>query len=559
MKENNIKMKPFVKWVGGKSQVLDIINLLKPKEINKFIEPFVGGGAVFFNFAYNKAIINDINKELITTYEVIRDDSNDLINILDNWNNSQNLKDFYQELKFKDVNNLTKKELAARFIFLNKYGFNGIYRVNSKGQFNVPFANKSKTNLYDNTNITNIANYLKNNEIKILNNNYNKLLKSIEPGDFLFVDPPYYFSDSKNFNSYDVNKFTEQDQKKLLNFLKKAEKKGANWLLTNNDHPFIRKLYKNYFYFSVKTNRFINSNGQNRINAANELFVLNYKLRMENEKMLPKEAQNELQFNNFLDTFIDTNIKLDDFVDWEKVNSKIKSYRQDLSIFNFLQSENEEILKEKINKYWFQNLSSFQKFYILLAGRESNAFLQNKESRFFKDLIFRNPNEVIEFLKESNLIRLFIGKNKIDFTNYLLGIEVGLDSNARKNRFGTIMENNIAQILKENNIEFVQNYSVDFVKDRKGNKKIFDFKFSKNNKDYYLECNFFNSSGSKINEVTKSYRSINEIFKKEKDINFIWVTDGAGWKKTKSSLKTAFFDIENLFSIKLFKEWINAL
>lgn len=556
MDEDNIKLKPFVKWVGGKTQVLDIINVLKPEKINKFIEPFVGGGAVFFNFAHDKAVINDINKELITSYKVIKSKYKTMISILDNWNNNENLKEFYQQLKSEDINFLTKEKIAARLIFLNKYGFNGIYRVNSKGEFNVPFANKNKTNLYDLTNISNINKYLKNNKIKILNNNYQKLLRYIEPEDFLFVDPPYYYPDNKGFNSYNANKFTAEDQIKLFKFLKAAEKKGAKWLLTNNNHQFIRNLYKDYFYFSKKTNRFINCDGQNRINAAEEIFILNYEISSEGEKMIPKESQRDLEFSKFCKTFIKTNNKLNSFVDWNKVEERVKSYKNDLSVFNLLHSKDEMNLKEKIHKYWFHHLSSFNKFYILLAARGNNVFLDNKESKNFDGLNFKNADDVIKFLKDSNLIQLFIGNKNIDFNTYIYGIEVGLDSNARKNRSGKVMENIIANILEKNNIEYEKGWSLP-LKSISKNKK-FDFKFIKNNKEYYLECNFYSASGSKLNEVANSYIKINDDLKAQ-NLNFIWVTDGAGWNSTKSSLKTAFDQIENLFSIDLFEKWISKI
>ncbi|MDQ7982923.1 MAG: DpnII family type II restriction endonuclease [Spiroplasma sp.] len=557
MEENNIKMKPFIKWVGGKSQVLDTINALKPKKINKFIEPFVGGGAVFFNFAHNKVIINDINKELITAYRVIRDNPENLIKTLEKWNNSQDLKSFYQDLRQKNINLLNKNDIAARLIFLNKYGFNGIYRVNSKGEFNVPFANKNKTNLYDSNNINNITKYLKTNEIKIFNHNYKNILKYIEPDDFLFVDPPYYFSKNKGFNSYDVNKFTEQDQRKLFKFLKSAEKKGANWLLTNNDHPFIRELYKSYFCIPQKTNRFINCNGKNRINAADELFIFNYEnIYSEDEKMLTEETKKELKFIKFLNTFIETNSKLNNFVDWNKINNKISDYKGDLSVFNLLHSKDEKKLQEKIHKYWFHHLNSYKKFYILLAARENNIFINNDENQYFSNLKFSDSDDVIKFLKDTNLIHLFIGDERFDFKTYFYGMEIGLDSNARKNRSGKIMEDTIIKILRKNNIEFETQCSL-YLKNL-GKKKKFDFKFIKNNKEYYLECNFYNSSGSKLNETANSYITCNDALKKQ-NLTFVWVTDGAGWKKTKSSLRTAFFEIENLFSIKLFEDWISKL
>jgi len=154
-------------------------------------------------------------------------------------------------------------------------------------------------------------------------------------------------------------------------------------------------------------------------------------------------------------------------------------------------------------------------------------------------------------LKDSNLIQLFIGNKNIDFNTYIYGIEVGLDSNARKNRSGKVMENIIANILEKNNIEYEKGWSLP-LKSISKNKK-FDFKFIKNNKEYYLECNFYSASGSKLNEVANSYIKINDDLKAQ-NLNFIWVTDGAGWNSTKSSLKTAFDQIENLFSIDLFEK-----
>jgi len=159
-------------------------------------------------------------------------------------------------------------------------------------------------------------------------------------------------------------------------------------------------------------------------------------------------------------------------------------------------------------------LSSFEKFYILLVARENNIFLNNNSSAF-KNLSFKNADEVIQFLKKSNLINLFVGNRKIDFNNYIYGVEVGLDSNSRKNRYGTNMENQIQKILEDNKVKFDKQIPVNFIKNKNGTIKCFDFKFSKNNKDYYLECNFYNSSGSKLSEVTNSYIDLNKELKKQ--------------------------------------------
>ena len=142
------KLKPFVKWAGGKTQFLEIINLLLPHQYNNFIEPFVGGGAVFLNLQPQQLIINDINQELITTYQVIIKQPQELLKLLKEYEKNHS-KDFYETLRSQAPNNLTELGTAARFIYLNKTGYNGLYRVNSQGGFNVPWGQKEQVKLFD--------------------------------------------------------------------------------------------------------------------------------------------------------------------------------------------------------------------------------------------------------------------------------------------------------------------------------------------------------------------------------------------------------------------------
>jgi len=190
------------------------------------VEPFVGGGAVFLNVRPQSLIINDINSELITTYKVIKEKSQELLKFLVGYEEKHS-KVFYEELRKQESKNLNDLEIAARFIYLNKTGFNGLYRVNSQGIFNVPFSQKDKIKLTNRENILAISEYLNNGNCQILNQNYQELLPLIQAGDFLFVDPPYDNEKNNGFTKYTVDGFNRENQKELFHFLKECERKGA--------------------------------------------------------------------------------------------------------------------------------------------------------------------------------------------------------------------------------------------------------------------------------------------------------------------------------------------
>jgi DNA adenine methylase len=212
--------------------------LLLPEKYNTFIEPFVGGGAALLSIQPKKVIINDINKELIITYQIIKKQPKQLLKLLKEYEKNHS-KDFYETLRSQEPNNLTELGIAARFIYLNKSGYNGLYRVNSQGEFNVPWGQKEKVKLADKENILAVSEYLNKNNCQILNQDYQKLLPLIKEGDFLFVDPPYdsektilinglsVKQNGNGFTSYTAEKFSREKQKELLNFLKECEKKGA--------------------------------------------------------------------------------------------------------------------------------------------------------------------------------------------------------------------------------------------------------------------------------------------------------------------------------------------
>lgn len=272
--ENNLN--PFVKWVGGKRNVINkYLKNYFPSTFDKYIEPFVGGGAVFFYLKPEKAIINDVNSELIITYNVIKDHKDLLIKELEKFK-KQHSKEFFYEIRKKQFKDNIK--IAARFIYLNKSCFNGMYRVNKNNEFNVPFNGKSIDNLhlYDLDNINNIASFLNNNKVLILNDDFEKILKKSNKGDFIFCDPPYDYENKNGFDSYTKNSFGQEGQIRLANCLIELDKKGVKWMLTNHNTTLIQKLYKDFHIIPIVTNRNINSKGDKRKNQGKEVIVINY-------------------------------------------------------------------------------------------------------------------------------------------------------------------------------------------------------------------------------------------------------------------------------------------
>lgn len=278
------KTKPFLKWVGGKTQLLNQYEKFIPKKFNHYFEPMVGGGALFFhliNKNHNlQATIIDKNKELINAYNIIKTDVTKLINKLKKFDKSYkaNSKDFYYSIREWDRSNgflkKTKIERAARTIFLNKTCFNGLYRVNKKEQFNTPIGR------YKNPTICNQKNLLKVNKIlsktTILNKDFKIVLKLAKPDDFVYFDPPYYpLNSTSNFTCYNGDGFVQKEQKRLFETFKKLDKMGCKVMLSNSNTDFIRELYSDYNIKKVSAKRFINSKANKR-GEIFELLIMNY-------------------------------------------------------------------------------------------------------------------------------------------------------------------------------------------------------------------------------------------------------------------------------------------
>lgn len=271
----------FVKWAGGKTQLLDQFKKFFPKKFNGYLEPFVGSGAVFFYIKrkYNpkRVIISDNNEDLINTYIVVRDNLEDLIKLL-KIHKRNHCKEYYYKIRETDVNELSNVEKAARFLYLNKTCYNGLYRVNSKGKFNVPFGRYKNPNIVNEKNLRKAHKLLQGVTIKL--QSFEKVLEDAESGDFIYFDPPYYpLSKTANFTSYTRDAFLDDEQRKLAEVYKKLDERGCLLMLSNSDTEFIKNLYSydGLKIYKVKARRAINSKADKR-GAINELVILNYEI-----------------------------------------------------------------------------------------------------------------------------------------------------------------------------------------------------------------------------------------------------------------------------------------
>ena len=297
-----ISVKPFIKWAGGKGQLLKEIKKFYPfenKKIDKYAEPFIGGGAVLFdiltNYDIKKAYISDVNKELINIYKVIQNKAEDLITFLKKFEEdylpleNEKRKEYYLQ-KREEYNNWKKRynaenieEMgAALFIFLNKTCFNGLYRVNKKGEFNVPMGAYKNPKICDEENLKNVSLALKN--VKITYADYRESKDFIDENTFVYMDPPYRpLNITSSFTSYTENDFSDKEQIELANYIDILNEKGAKVVISNSDPKntnendnFFDDLYKNYNINRVKASRMLNSKANSR-GEINELLITNYK------------------------------------------------------------------------------------------------------------------------------------------------------------------------------------------------------------------------------------------------------------------------------------------
>lgn len=279
-------MKPFLKWAGGKRQILahikkyinnDIMN-----ENSTYFEPFVGGGSLFFELSRDNCVINDFNSEIINVYKVIKEHPASLIKMLKIHQKNDSVEYFYEirnldkNPDFKNMNNIKK---AARTIYLNKTCFNGLFRVNRDGYFNTPRGKYENPLICDENNINEISEFLNTHNIKILNDDFEKACPNAKEGDYIYFDPPYDYEDESGFVAYNAQGFSRNDLNRMKKFCDDLIKIGCTVLISNNDTTFVRDLFKGdnyeivYEIKSLQANRNINSSGKKRATKVQEVLI----------------------------------------------------------------------------------------------------------------------------------------------------------------------------------------------------------------------------------------------------------------------------------------------
>lgn len=277
MRKNRL-VAPVVKWVGGKRQLLDELTPLFPKRITSYCEPFVGGGAVLFALQPNIAYINDINVELIQMYEVIRDNVDELIEVLSQHPNEEEhfygVRDWDRDKE--QYRQLAKVQKAARIIYLNKTCYNGLFRVNNAGEFNTPFGHYKNPNIVNAPTLRAVSSYFQKAQVTFSSIDYAQVLARVTRGTFVYLDPPYDpVSDTANFTGYAKGGFDRQEQIRLRECCDQLNQRKIKFMLSNSATDFIKEQYAAYHITTVKAKRAINSNAAKR-GQVDEVVVRNY-------------------------------------------------------------------------------------------------------------------------------------------------------------------------------------------------------------------------------------------------------------------------------------------
>ena len=573
------KVKPFLKWAGGKGQLIDKIEKFYPfdNKINKYAEPFIGGGAVLFDilnkFELEKIYISDVNIELLNCYKVIKEKVQKLVYELKVFENEFLVKDkedrkiyYYEKRKqfnrLKLENNSEEVKRAALMIFLNRTCFNGLYRVNKKGLFNVPMGDYKNPKICDEENLINISKKLKN--VDIIYGDYKKSYDFIDKNTFVYFDPPYRpLNQTSSFTSYTEYTFEDKEQIELSEYFKLLNKKGAKLLLSNSDPKneniednFFDDLYKEFDINRIEASRAINSNGGKR-GKITEILVNN----MEGTKENTMKKRN---FNKWLENFRDSIASYEYYIDFKKVFKNVNDIKIELNILNSLiGSQNIKEDFENIIEKYPETLKCIP---ILLAVRKKEIYVIDVNGEYVYSFKKRNypVEQYSEFMEKTGLFRLLKEHRVNNLFDYVTGVETGLDSNGRKNRGGHLMEDLVESFIQNSGFQKNKNYFKEMYTseiEKKWNidlsaisntgktEKRFDFVIKTDNQIYVIETNFYASGGSKLNETARSYKTITREVNTIEGITFVWFTDGIGWKSARNNLEETFDVLEHIYSI----------
>lgn len=583
------KLKPVVKWAGGKNQLLEKIRSIYPKElgtgITKYAEPFVGGGAVLFDilsrYSLKEVYISDINAELINMYICLRDSVEDVIAQLLKYESEylpleQEEQISYYYYKREQFNRLklannNPSELAALFIFLNRTCFNGLYRVNKKGEFNVPIGSYKRPVICNTENLIGVSNALA--DVKIICGDYIESESFIDDKTFAYFDPPYKpLSPTSNFTSYSQTEFGDEAQIALAKYIQTLSERGAYIAASNSDpknknpqDDFFDKLYSGMKIYRISASRMINCKADSRGKISELLICNNY---IEGGVSCMKR-----DFDNWLGKFRPSISGYDYYVNFNKVVENVELMKVELNILNTLiGSKNIEDEFENIIARYPDTLRCIP---LLLAVRNTEIYAQDEDGEFLYS--FDRLNYSIEqykiFMRKTGLFDIIANHIVNNLVDYALGVETGLNSNSRKNRGGDKMENLVEAYLQEAGFKkevtyFKEMYLADIesrwdidlsaLSNHGKAKKRFDFVVKTNHMIYAIETNFYSGKGggSKLNETARSYKMLAQEADTVDGFTFVWFTDGTAWKNAKENLRETFDVMENLYSIDDMKNGI---
>lgn len=273
------KLNPFVKWAGGKKQLLGVLTDRIPNSYGTYYEPFIGGGAFLLDFQPQKAVINDVNEQLLNVYRQLKIDAEAVIEAVERYDAVECDKEYYLSLREmynqKISAHILDSECAALMIWVNKHCFNGLYRVNSKGLFNVPYNNKTVGASIDAGNLRAISQFLRDTDTQIRVGDFEVACASVKPGDFVYFDSPYVpVSDTANFTDYTKDGFTKEDHIRLANLFRRLDAMGVYLMLSNHNVPLVHELYSGFKIEAIDVRRSINSDASKRVGK--EVIITNF-------------------------------------------------------------------------------------------------------------------------------------------------------------------------------------------------------------------------------------------------------------------------------------------
>lgn len=605
---------PFVKWAGGKSKLAPIIEDRIEKSIGfenieHYIEAFTGGGALFFylvqKYKFKTATLIDINIELINAYRVIKQNPYELMDFLDTMQehynqqeNEEGKSEYFYEVRMEfneleDKSHLYKTidiNRAAQFIFLNKTCFNGLYRENSKGKYNVPFGKRKVINLYELNNILEISSTLQN--VNIVAGDYRLAKEFLQPNTLVYFDPPYRpITGTAAFTAYSKGGFNDIDQQELAEFCANISNQGAYFALSNSDpyngdinDDFFDSLYSEFEIHRIYAARAIAARSSSR-KAVTEILIVNEQIeelpieeKIKGDRgiqMLSFGEYNKLgkdeKFKLLMESLSPTNRTPQYYVNWTKVQTKTKELEISLNTLNYLIGK-ENIYDEALSLF-SQQPRLIKTIPILLAIREKDfkVLRIDEESKIkFEDLNFKEIDitdikKYVDFADEAGLLEFLEKQATKSLVDYVFGVEVGLDSNGRKNRSGTFMEQlveeKVKKICDKSGLEYLAQANALKIKDKwnievpyKESIRNHDFAIfnPSNQKLTIIEVNYYGGGGSKLKSVAGEFADLSAYFlESAPDIQFIWITDGQGWHTANRPLRDAFETINYIINLEM--------